>query len=813
MRIIALSQAMKLSSGTPQYLLTSSDCEPFKSLLSTGCFKVIKSEQESLEDCLLGNIKKPDSLYVFDNYDVTHEKMSMYRETGCTLAAIDDLGDREFDVDVLINHNFGAEELYLTKSEKTTYLLGPKYCLLRECFARKRSKPVLMTLGGGNVRARLQKLQSGFHLLDQHLQESVTIQLVLPNQDLVQGLEFNYQQIVFEFVKGSFDISDLIHKSSFVISACGSTIYEIATIGRKVLGIIIADNQQYIGQNIEKNNLGVFLGDINNLDDNAFVNGFMALHKKQQEELFDGKGAARVAEQLEEMVCKNKRNKHLYFLVKESSEKFSNQVFIRSNADDFPNVSFTELHCFVEGFHYYCISQGIKSGCRLAVVIPNTNLSALIMIAVMASGRTLVPINPKMGIQEILYIMDDSNPDAVINLTSRDIDTFQLNKPIFRIENEEKFYHAIISGETSPITLIDKHDGAEIVYTSGSTGNPKGVLINHENLMSNTLGIYERLQPESNDRFLTITPLFHNSGQFLSTFVPLLAGASCVVIRPEIGLSHFWFLINRYKINWTLGMPTHINYLLRNEQGATENTLKGILVGGARLEDDNHAEFQKRFSVPILKTYGLTETCSFATCDYINPGMRVIGSSGRALLTNEIEIFDEENNVLDSNCEGEIRIKGENIFQEYVNRSELTQSKFHKNWFCTGDLGYKDDSGNIYIKDRMDNMIIVSGENVYPAEVENHIPSLIGIKLGVLSSVPDKLSGQKLVLVYEALDDSPKNESSWIQSLQEKVVFYKVPREFIRVEKLGINCLPKASNGKILRKKVKDALLKVYEVV
>ena len=127
---------------------------------------------------------------------------------------------------------------------------------------------------------------------------------------------------------------------------------------------------------------------------------------------------------------------------------------------------------------------------------------------------------------------------------------------------------------------LSNDDIAEIAHTSGSTGSPKGVVITHENLMTNIIGIWDRIQPDTQDNFLTITPLFHNSGQFFSTFVPLMSGSACAVVRPELALVNFWDYVHKFKINWTLAMPTHINFLLQQSKTPASNTLKGIIVGG-----------------------------------------------------------------------------------------------------------------------------------------------------------------------------------------------------------------------------------------
>jgi long-chain acyl-CoA synthetase len=506
---------------------------------------------------------------------------------------------------------------------------------------------------------------------------------------------------------------------------------------------------------------------------------------------------------------------NLFELVEKASEAYGDKIYVKSSDKKFPDLSFNELKAFVLAFNGYLNSNNIKSGDKVAVIIPNTPLAIFMLIAVIATGRVLVPLNPKLSSGEINYIIEDSKPNLIISLLPGN--DYHLEKKGIKLikEKGKPYYDLIMAHRNDQAEIsISSADEAEIVYTSGSTGNPKGVVITQRNLISNAQGIYLRVRPEKTDTFLTITPLFHNSGQFFSTFVPLWGGASCVVVRPDIGLTHFWYYIKTHQINWTLGMPTHINHLLHNATSEQEpSTLKAIIVGGARLENKSHRLFQETFNVPILKTYGLTETCSFASCDEIDDENRTIGSSGTPISTNEVAVFNEMNEQLSPGVEGEIRMKGDNIFQHYLNKPDLTVSRFVDGWFCSGDLGHFDEFGNIYVRDRLDNMMIVSGENVYPADVENYVPLLEGMKFGVLSSVPDELAGRRLVLVYERSRDDFEDAETWVKTLFSYVAPYKIPKHFIKIEALGASEIPKASNGKILRKKLENLLLVKFDEV
>jgi acyl-CoA synthetase (AMP-forming)/AMP-acid ligase II len=502
---------------------------------------------------------------------------------------------------------------------------------------------------------------------------------------------------------------------------------------------------------------------------------------------------------------------NLFELIRQASNKYQDKTYLISDSV-IPDISFNDLHRFTNNFSQYCHELGIEKGDKIATILPNSSLYVLVLLSVIASGRVLIPINPKAGNNEFEHIFNETKPDLIIH-DKHFVEKLSLyNYKEKAICVDASFFNEIISyeSEDSIQPSLSNDDIAEIVYTSGSTGSPKGVVITHENLMTNIIGIWDRIQPDTQDNFLTITPLFHNSGQFFSTFVPLMSGSACAVVRPELALVNFWDYIHQLNIHWTLAMPTHINFLLQQRKTLSSNTLKGIIVGGAPLEPATQLNFQARFNSNILKTYGLTETCSFATCDFRDENLRTIGSSGKPLKTNAIEIFVNGKIVNERNIEGEIRIKGKNVVLQYFKNPTETQNKFLDGWLATGDLGYIDDNGNVYIIDRIDNMVLVNGENVYPSEVENLLSLLDGIDIGILSSIPHSIIGNELILIYEGVYASNEKITEWSGILRKYISHYKIPMRYLNVSELGIAKLLKAENGKVLRKKMKNLLAEKY---
>jgi len=504
--------------------------------------------------------------------------------------------------------------------------------------------------------------------------------------------------------------------------------------------------------------------------------------------------------------------KTLFEVINTVVNEHGERVYIKPIENDLPLLTFNDLKIFTMHFSGFLAFHGINEQEKVVVIMNNSTLMVLLFLSIVYHNVVFIPINPQMSKSEIDYIVKDSLPNMI--LYEKTFSPKVQNKKIkqFCIDNHKEFFDIIYSQEKVENNQPKIHNDqiAEIVYTSGTTGKPKGVVITHKNMISNTVGIWERMNFNKEDLFLTITPLFHNSGQFFSTLVPLLIGARTTAVRHDTALLSFWYLIKDFSINWTLCMPTHINYLLTQEIKIKDTPLKGIVVGGARLEDANHKSFQKEFGVEIYKTYGLTETCSFATCDRRDKEHRVVGSSGKPIMVNEIQIFNQDSNKkVSNNTLGEIRIKGRNIFKEYLNKPNQTQKSFKDGWFCTGDQGYLDDDNNLFVIDRIDNMIIVGGENIYPAEIENLMPLLKGLTLGVLASIPHSILGRELVLVYEG-EMSDRDYQVWKNVLKKKLTPFRVPKKFINVTDLGLTHISKSPNGKILRGEINNLVVKYF---
>lgn len=496
-------------------------------------------------------------------------------------------------------------------------------------------------------------------------------------------------------------------------------------------------------------------------------------------------------------------------VVDHSSRRFGDAPYILPAEPEATPLSFRHLESFIRGFEVFLERQGVSSGDRCVVISNNSTTLILQFLAIMALDRIFVPINPHASANDIAFIIDDCDAKVVIfdNALEEKV-RFLADRELIPFEQGSDFIRMVTqlsSERPEPASAPTADSIAEIVYTSGSTGRPKGVELTHRNLLADMFGIGQVFDFAPATKFLTVTPLFHNSGQIMTTLIPLYCGGVTTAIRPDMGFINFWHYVDLFQPEWTLVMPAHVALMLDRSEAPSRSTLQGILCGGAKLEPKVHADFERRFAVTIYPNYGLTESASIATCARPDDTARASGSVGRPLDINKVRLVNGGREAAAMEI-GEIWISGDNVFKGYVGLPELYARKVQDGWLHTGDLGFQDANGYIHIVDRIDSMVIVGGENVYPSEIERFVPDLAGINEAYVLSVPDRIMGRELVLVYKMPQGTTPNEKAWKSHLFSKLTRFKVPRRFVDVKKLGLEDFPRSPNGKLLRKVLQDSL-------
>jgi long-chain acyl-CoA synthetase len=471
------------------------------------------------------------------------------------------------------------------------------------------------------------------------------------------------------------------------------------------------------------------------------------------------------------------------------------------------------------------VSKGIQPGDKVALSCPNLPYFSLVYWGILKAGATVVPLNVLLKAREVTYHLDDS--DAKAYFCFEGTAELPIGKEGYAgFQDAEKCEHfflitAAMDG-SSPYdgvqTLFeavggmegtfasvetDEDDTAVILYTSGTTGQPKGAELRHRNMRDNAL-LGEKVfgaDPEDPDTFLCVLPLFHSFGQ---TVIQngAAAYAGTVVMLPRFEAEPALDLMQSERITFFAGVPTMYWGLLHaagdRDVSDIKDNLRVAAAGGAALPIEVHKEFEKRFGVVIREGYGLSETSPVAS--FSPEGEVKVGSIGVPAPGVEMKLIDPgswDEVEWSEDAIGEIAIKGHNIMKGYYGRPEATDEAIRDGWFRSGDLGRRDADGAYYIVDRSKDMIIRGGYNVYPREIEEVLMTHPDVSLAAVIGVPHESLGEEIKAVVILENGASVTEDELIAWAKEQMAAYKYPRvvEFVPA-------LPMTATGKILKREL-----------
>jgi long-chain acyl-CoA synthetase len=340
-------------------------------------------------------------------------------------------------------------------------------------------------------------------------------------------------------------------------------------------------------------------------------------------------------------------------------------------------------------------------------------------------------------------------------------------------------------------------DPALYLYTSGTTGRPKGVILTHDNLASNVESCRRADEFDHTDSFLCLLPFFHTyaiTGTFL---LPLFSGSKMVLVdrfQPLKVLN----LIQEHKISVLLAIPSMYRVMAATEGNFNVSSVRFPISGGEPLPVSIAEVFEKRFRVPIYEGYGQTEASPVVTLNV--PAARKLGTIGRPLPGVEVAIWDDQNRVLSTDEVGEIMVRGPNVMQGYRNLPEETAKTITNRWLHTGDLGKLDEEGFVKITGRKKELIISAGENIYPREIEEVVAQHPKVKEVVVIGVKDEVRGEVPKAFVIACDGSTIEEKELRAFCRDHLANYKVPK-YIQV----VADLPRSPTGKVLKRMLSAA--------
>ena len=473
------------------------------------------------------------------------------------------------------------------------------------------------------------------------------------------------------------------------------------------------------------------------------------------------------------------------------------------------------------------VERGVKPGDKVALSCPNLPYFSIIYYGILKAGATVVPLNVLLKAREVAYHLDDSDAVAYFAFEgTADLpigeaawDGFQATdscREFFLIKLDSaapaplegpEHYAPLVALQPPTFETVerDDEDTAVILYTSGTTGQPKGAELRHRNMRDNALAGKDLFgaNADTPDTYLCVLPLFHSFGQTVIQNGGFAFGGTVVMLprfeaEPAIGL------MLREKVTFFAGVPTMYWGLLgaltpEHPVAEIAANLRVAAAGGSALPVEVHKSFKERFGVTILEGYGLSETSPVASFSVFGEEPRV-GSIGKPIPGVEMKLIDSEWNDVPDDPEaiGEIAIKGHNVMKGYYDRPEATAEAIRDGWFRSGDLAKKDADGYYFIVDRSKDMIIRGGYNVYPREIEEVLMSHPAVSLVAVIGVPHESHGEEIkAVVVKNKDHDDVTEEALVAWGKEQFAAYKYPRvvEF-RDE------LPMTSTGKILKREL-----------
>lgn len=454
--------------------------------------------------------------------------------------------------------------------------------------------------------------------------------------------------------------------------------------------------------------------------------------------------------------------------------------------------------------------KGVKAGDVVAVTMNNCPEVSASFQAAWILGAAILPIMPQLVARELNYILEHSEAQVII--TSEGL----TEKVVEAAKGLTDLKHILVTGNcgtdsardirqeieaASPIENLqdrDSDDLALLVYTSGTTGKPKGVMQSHSNVIANAEACQHMLVTEPMTVSLSVLPLAHVYGVFMMNIGSLVGTVD--VLHPQIDLQKIFEDIETYKVQRISMVPTMMTYLIHfPDQGKYDlSSLERVSSGGASLPDGVRLEFEKKFNCIVSEGWGQSEATCAITSYYQGEPYRP-GSAGRAIPDVEICLQDHNNEILPAGSTGEFCVKGPSVMKGYWKNEEATRNTIIDGWLHTGDIGHLDEDGFVYITDRKKDLIIKGGENISPREIEEVIYTHPSIAECAVVGVPCNKFGEDVCAVIATRQNLAVSEDEIKEHTGKFLNNFKVPTHVIFLE-----ALPKSSVGKLLKREVRE---------
>lgn len=491
---------------------------------------------------------------------------------------------------------------------------------------------------------------------------------------------------------------------------------------------------------------------------------------------------------------------------------------------DKPALSLGEMTLSYKSFHEkvcqtanFLTKSGIGYGDKVALLCPNIPQFPILFFGILKTGATVVPLSVLLKPEEIAYYLSDSEsamffcfagtPNIPMGKYGKEgFDKTKSCKQLISIGNlsdDIQNFDDLIKNEDTVFEsyMTSSEDTAVIIYTSGTTEQPKGAELSHLNLFSNAETVTEIIGSSEFEAQMMALPLFHIFG----LTVTLLAGVRKslhMILLPRFDAKIVYQNIKQFNIKIFVGVPS-MYWAILNEEDNEENrniikNLRICVSGGASLPVKIIDEFEERFGIPMIEGYGMSEGSPVVTFNQMEIG-RKPGSIGTPIWGVDVKVVDEDGNELPVGEKGELIYRGPNVMKSYYKKSKETEEALKNGWLYSGDIAIKDEDGFFFIVDRKKELIIRGGMNVYPREVEEIMLRHPDISLVAVVGMDDEKLGEEVKAFVVRKKDSSVSEESIKQWTKERIASYKYPRSIEFVDEL-----PMSASGKILKKELRN---------
>jgi len=502
---------------------------------------------------------------------------------------------------------------------------------------------------------------------------------------------------------------------------------------------------------------------------------------------------------------------------------------LQATADHLPNkpalicdeetLTYGELRHRVLSLSYHLQKMGVQKGDRVALLFPNCIEMAVSYYACAAIGAIAVPLNNRLTGKDLIYILNDCGA-GVLAVGYQFWDVSQAIRPDLILvkefiyagperKMEAHFFDDLLRATASPaFPDLDPEDTATIMYTSGTTGLPKGAMMTHRNIFTNARNCGAMLTYTEKDITLIVVPLFHVTGLNSQLVAFIYIGGTCVIMKAY-KTAEMIQAIERHKITVLFNVPTMYVLMLINEtlKDTDISSLRMAAYGGAPMDRETIVALKERLGMDLYNAYGLTESSSLTTVLPACDAVRKAPSVGLPVTGVQVKTLDPGGKETPPGEAGELLIKGPNIVRGYFNQPEATRKSIVAGWLHTGDVARIDDEGYVFIVDRIKDMIVRGGENIYSNEVESVLNSHPKVLESAVVPEPHHIFGEVVKAFVVLRPEAVATSEEIIEYCRRTIADYKVPASVVFLDEL-----PRNPGGKVVKNRLREGRINVLSV-